>query len=65
MTFNDFLKQERWTVARIARELEVNPATVTKWKYENVIPRRGEVLKIYAFTDGKVTPNDFYFGRSK
>tara|TARA_R100000963_G_scaffold29609_1_gene20749 strand:+ start:393 stop:590 length:198 start_codon:yes stop_codon:yes gene_type:complete len=65
MTFNDFLKQERWSVARISKELKVNEATVTKWKYEDVIPRRDEVIKIYAFTEGKVTPNDFYFGSNK
>ena len=60
MKFNDFLKQERWSVARISKELEVNEATVTKWKYEDVIPRRDEVIKIYNFTGGKVQPNDFY-----
>ena len=60
MTFNDFLKEERWSVARFAKELQVNEATVTKWKYDNVIPRRDEVLKIYDFTVGKVQPNDFY-----
>lgn len=60
MTFNEYLVEERWSVARIAKELQVNNATVTKWKYNNVIPRKPDILKIYEFTDGKVTPNDFY-----
>ena len=60
MTFNEFLVEERWSVARISKELNLNEATVTKWKYEGVIPRKEEMIKIYNFTDGKVTPNDFY-----
>mgnify|MGYP003108925712 CR=1 FL=1 len=61
MTFNEFLKKERWSVSKISRELEMNNATVTKWKYGTAIPRKKEdMLKIYQFTNGKVTPNDFY-----
>lgn len=60
MTFNEFLVEERWSVARICKELDLNVATVTKWKYEGVIPSKPAVLKIYEFTGGKVTPNDFY-----
>ena len=60
MTFDEFLKEHSWSVARISVALEVNPATVTKWKYNSVIPRKDDILKIHAFTDGKVTPNDFY-----
>jgi hypothetical protein len=60
MTFNEFLKKERWTVSKISKELELNNATVSKWKYEGVIPRKPDMIKIYRFTEGKVTPNDFY-----
>jgi|TARA_R110000787_G_scaffold219019_1_gene327724 hypothetical protein len=60
MTFNEFLKKERWTVSKISKELELNNATVSKWKYEGVIPRKPDMIKIYQFTEGKVTPNDFY-----
>ena len=61
MTFDEFLKKERWSVARIAKELDMNNATLTKWKYGHAIPRKKEdMLKIYEFTNGKVTPTDFY-----
>ena len=60
MTFDEYLKKERWSVARISKELNLNEATVTKWKYEGVIPRKDQVILIYHFTNGKVTPNDFY-----
>mgnify|MGYP003123794945 FL=1 len=60
MTFNEFLVQERWSVARFCKELNLNEATVTKWKYEGVIPRKEDMIKVYEFTEGKVQPNDFY-----
>ena len=60
MTFNDFLKEEQLSIARFARKLDICESTVTKWKYNDVIPRKEEMLKIYEFTDGKVSPNDFY-----
>lgn len=60
MTFNEYLLKEKWSVSRISRELDLNSATVAKWKYEGVIPRKVDMLKIYSFTEGKVTPNDFY-----
>jgi len=60
MTFNDFLKEEQISIARFARKLEICESTVTKWKYNNVIPRREDMLKIYEYTNGKVCPNDFY-----
>ena len=61
MTFNEFLEEERWSVSRIAKEFNVPVATVAKWKHCGVIPRKELVVKIYEFTEGRVTPNDFYF----
>lgn len=60
MKFNDFLKEEQLSIARFSKQLGLCPATVTKWKYEDVIPRKKDMLKIYEFTKGKVSPNDFY-----
>jgi|TARA_R100000479_G_scaffold176090_1_gene129024 uncharacterized protein YjcR len=60
MKFNDFLKEYRYSVARISKEINVSPNTVTKWKYNDVIPRKEDMIKIHDFTKGKVTPNDFY-----
>lgn len=60
MTFNDFLKEEQLSIARFARKLDICESTVTKWKYNDVIPRKEEMLKIYEFTNKRVSPNDFY-----
>lgn len=60
MKFNDYLKEEQISVARFCKQLNLCEATVSKWKYNDVIPRKEDVLLIYKFTKGKVTPNDFY-----
>lgn len=60
MTFNEYLIQEKISVARFCKALKLSQATVANWKYNDVIPSREAVLKIYEFTNGKVTPNDFY-----
>jgi len=65
MKLSEFMKEERWTVALIAKELNVPEPTVVKWKYNEAIPRKQHVLQIYKFTKGKVTPNDFYFSTIK
>jgi transcriptional regulator with XRE-family HTH domain len=60
MNFNEYLIEQKLSIARFAKAIEVNPATVTKWKYNGVIPRKADIIKIYDYTDGKVSPNDFY-----
>tara|TARA_R100001377_G_C3168813_1_gene102312 strand:+ start:309 stop:482 length:174 start_codon:yes stop_codon:yes gene_type:complete len=54
------MKEERWTVPLLAKEFNIPESTIVKWKYNEAIPRREQVLQIYEFTNKKVTPNDFY-----
>ena len=60
MKFNDFLKEEQLSIARFCKQTGLNEATVTKWKYNDVIPRKPEMMKVYEFSEGRVTPNDFF-----
>ena len=60
MKFNEFLKEEQLSIARFSKQTGLNEATVTKWKYNGVIPRKPEMLVVYKFTQGRVQPNDFY-----
>jgi hypothetical protein len=60
MNLKDFLKEEQLSIARFCKQTGLNEATVTKWKFAGVIPRKPEMLKVYEFTEGKVSPNDFY-----
>lgn len=60
MTLKDFLKEEQLSIARFCKKTGLNEATVTKWKFSGVIPRKPEMLIVYEFTNAKVQPNDFY-----
>ena len=60
MKLKDYLEEEKLSVSGFCRKLNLCEATVSKWKYNDVIPRKEDVLLIYKFTKGKVTPNDFY-----
>ena len=60
MTFNEYLKEKEISSAKFSKKIDVIEATVLKWRYANVIPRKNDMLKIYKHTDGLVTPNDFY-----
>ena len=60
MRFEDFLKEEQLSIARFSKKIGISEATVTKWRYCNVIPSKEGMLKVYEVTEGKVSPNDFY-----
>lgn len=54
------LDTRKITYADAARELDVSKQCVLLWVHGKAIPRREEVQKIYEWSDGQVTPNDFY-----
>ena len=60
MELKAYLQDNRWSVAKFAKAIDTNQNTVAKWVYYGVIPNKSQVLKIYQFTEYKVTPNDFY-----
>lgn len=60
MTLDNYLNKEHISTSKFARKLEICESTVNKWRYNAVIPRKDEMLKIYEFTKQKVCPNDFY-----
>jgi|TARA_R110002020_G_scaffold215936_1_gene423263 hypothetical protein len=60
MTLKNYLNKERYSVAKFANAISVNQHTVNKWVYTDVVPRKGDVVKVYTFTKGQVQPNDFY-----
>ena len=60
MTLKQFLEEQKWSVARFAKAIDANQASVNKWKYHQAIPRKTEMLKIYKFTNCKVNANSFY-----
>ena len=65
MKLEKFMKEERWAVPLLAKEFDIPESTIVKWKYNEAIPRKEFVVKIYEFTEGRVTPNDFYFNNQE
>tara|TARA_R110001606_G_C14988898_1_gene605489 strand:+ start:52 stop:246 length:195 start_codon:yes stop_codon:yes gene_type:complete len=60
MELREYLKEKEISSAKFSKKIDVLEATVLKWRYANVIPRKNDMHKIYKHTDGLVTPNDFY-----
>jgi len=60
MILKDFLKEQKLSISKFCKETGLNEATVTKWKFCGVIPKKPQMLIVYEFTKGRVQPNDFY-----
>lgn len=61
MTLNEWIKHREMTFDAVAARLGVaNGTVVHRYATKGVIPRAEIMLRIFAVTDGEVTPNDFY-----
>lgn len=60
MTLASYLKSLGLTQAAFAAQLGTSRQNVSRW-CEGVTPRRADMLRLLAATEGKVTPNDFAF----
>lgn len=58
MTLASYLKSMGLTQAAFAAQIGTSRQNVSRW-CEGVIPRRADMLRLLAITEGKVTPNDF------
>ena len=66
MRLTEFLKENKMTQENFLQQSKQHQGTfsihaVSKWCQGQRIPRQEEMYIIYKITDGKVTPNDFYF----
>lgn len=60
MKLNEYLKRNKYSQNKLAKELEVTQAAVSRWCKGKVIPRPAVMKKILLLTGGAVTPADFY-----
>jgi transcriptional regulator with XRE-family HTH domain len=65
MKISDWLKQKKITQQEFINSsklqgLEISKGALQKWCNGQRIPRKEEMEKIYALTNKKVKPNDFY-----
>ena len=59
-TLNEYLKKKNKRIADVARDFEVQHCVVRRWVLGEVLPSKESMQKIFAYTGGEVTPNDFY-----
>jgi transcriptional regulator with XRE-family HTH domain len=60
MTFNEYLKENKLSVAKFAEISQIPIPTITKYKYSERIPRPDFMRKIAVATNYQVLPNDWH-----
>lgn len=60
MTLREFLTENKKKVADMARDIGLPHMTVLRWANCDVIPNAKYMQKIFEYTGGLVTANDFY-----
>lgn len=61
MTLKEYLQKQNKNMHEAARELNFHPNDVRRYAIGEIIPRAERVKKIYEWSGGLVTANDFYF----
>lgn len=60
MTLSEFMAEQGLADAEMAVLIgDCSDHAVKKWRYGERLPRGDQMRRIYAVTDGAVTPNDF------
>tara|TARA_Y100000004_G_scaffold18436_1_gene18968 strand:- start:3241 stop:3432 length:192 start_codon:yes stop_codon:yes gene_type:complete len=60
MKLNEYLKEEKISIAKFAMKCGIPFPTISKYYYGEKIPRQENMHKIYRCTEKKVDANDFY-----
>jgi len=60
MKLNEYLKEEKLSIAKFAMKCGIPFPTISKYYYGEKIPRQENMHKIYECTEKKVDANDFY-----
>lgn len=61
MKLAKYLKKQKLKISHLATEFGVVHCVVRRWCIGEVIPDRKNMQKIFKWSNGEVTPNDFYF----
>lgn len=60
MKLNQYLKEEKISIAKFAMKCGIPFPTISKYYYGEKIPRQENMHRIYECTEKKVDANDFY-----
>tara|TARA_R110000803_G_scaffold188167_1_gene250569 strand:- start:454 stop:645 length:192 start_codon:yes stop_codon:yes gene_type:complete len=61
MKFKEYLQKEGLSLAKFSNISKIPEPTLNKYKYDNRIPQKQNMIIITAITEGKVKANDFYY----
>nr|DAQ84104.1 MAG TPA: Regulatory protein [Caudoviricetes sp.] len=65
MRFKDFLEKENISLEKAAAELGISYEDARRYRLGLVIPRKKNMKKIFEWSRGRVTANDFYLTEDK
>ncbi len=65
MDLKQFIKIKKISQLDLAKRLCISPVSLSRYISGERIPEKKILMKIFEFTSGLVTPNDFYFGKLK
>ena len=66
MKLEEFLKTNNYTQKSFIQDFEketgtkIPQSTLAKWILQTRLPRKKQMVLLYDFTGGRVSPNDFY-----
>jgi len=60
MKLKEYLQTKKKSIADMARDFDVAHCVVRVWATGERMPTPENMQKIFAYTGGEVTPNDFY-----
>lgn len=64
MKLNEYIEKTKLEVDKLADSLDVTPMCVYRYLSGKRIPNKEVMNKIYDFTNGEVTPNDFFLNET-
>ena len=60
MRLSDYLKAEGMTLAQFGSQIGISASTVHRYATGLRVPKPEVMSRVFAATDGRVTPNDFF-----
>ena len=60
MQLAEYLEKKKQRISTLARALDVRHCVARWWVVGAAIPSKENMQKIFVYTNGEVTPNDFY-----
>jgi len=60
MKLQTYMNKNKLNDSQVASDIEVKPNSVYRYRTKRQRPDDKVMVRLYVYTDGKVSPNDFY-----